>query len=92
MLAKLTPILYIIYMYKNLRIIFCLLAVACAAVTVFIFVYFNWWGFVPLGAGCVFAALMFACKRMQASEEKKLNPPAPEGDFITGKVKKDDPE
>jgi len=79
-------------MYKNLRIIFCLLAVACAAVTVFIFVYFNWWGFVPLGAGCVFAALMFACKRMQAGEEKKLNPPAPEGDFITGKVKKDDPE
>lgn len=79
-------------MYKNLRIIFCLLAVACAAVTVFIFVYFNWWGSVPLGAGCVFAALMFACKRMQASEEKKLNPPAPEGDFITGKVKKDDPE
>ncbi len=29
-------------MYKNLRIIFCLLAVICAAVTVFIFVYFGW--------------------------------------------------
>lgn len=63
-----------------------MLAVACAAVTVFIFVYFNWWGFVPLGAGCVFAALMFVCKRAQTSEEQKANPPEPKGDFITGKT------
>lgn len=76
-------------MYKNLRIIFCLLAVICAAVTVFIFVYFDWWGFVPLGAGCAFAALMFVCKNEQVKQERKNNPPPPEGDFITGKVKKD---
>ena len=71
-------------MYKNLRIIFCLLAVICAAVTVFIFVYFGWWGFVPLGAGCAFAALMFVCKNEQVKQERKNNPPPPEGDFITG--------
>lgn len=76
-------------MYKNLRIIFCLLAVICAAVTVFIFVYFGWWGFVPLGAGCAFAALMVVCKNEQVKQERKNNPPPPEGDFITGKVKKD---
>ncbi|MDE7329981.1 MAG: hypothetical protein K2N30_02635 [Clostridia bacterium] len=56
----------------------------------FIFVYFGWWGFVPLGAGCVFAGLMFVCKREQEKEERKINPPAAEGDFITGKIKKDD--
>lgn len=76
-------------MYKILRIVFCILAALCAAVTVFIFVFFQLWGFVPL-AGCViFALLMFICKNAQIREELKANPPAPEGDFITGKVKKD---
>ena len=50
-------------MYKNLRILFCILAVACAAATVFIFVFFNLWGFLPLGLGIAFAALMFECNR-----------------------------
>lgn len=84
--------IYYINMYKTLRIIFCLLAVACAAVTVFIFVFFNLWGLVPLGGAVIFAALMFVCKRAQESEELKNNPPDAEGDFITGRVKNPDSE
>lgn len=76
-------------MYKTLRILFCILACVCAAVTIFIFVYFDMWGFVPLAAGVVFAALMFYCKNAQGREELKKNPPPPSGDFITGKVSND---
>ncbi len=82
-------------MYRNLRILFCLLAVACAAVTIFIFVYFLWWGFIPLGGAVAFGGLMVVCKRAQEREEAKKNPPPREGDFITGKVpvdKDDEPE
>lgn len=77
-------------MYKNLRILFCILAVICAAVTIFIFIYFKWWGAIPLGGAAAFAGLMFICKRKQEREEAKTNPPPAEGDFITGRVKKDD--
>lgn len=77
-------------MYKNLRILFCILAVICAAVTIFIFTYFGWWGFVPLGGGLVFAGLMLICKRAQENEELKKNPPPPEGDYLTGKVHKNE--
>lgn len=73
-------------MYKNLRILFCILAVLCAAVTVFIFVYFLWWGFLPLGGACGFAALMYLFKNKQEREEAKKNPPPPTGDFIAGKI------
>ena len=75
-------------MYKTLRIVFCILAVACAAVTVFIFIYFKLWGLIPLGGACLFAALMVFFKRKQEQLELKQNPPPPEGDFITGKVTK----
>lgn len=78
-------------MYKNLRILFCILSVICAAVTIFIFVYFTWWGFVPLAGGVTFAFLMVFFKRAQEDEEKKSAPPS-SGDFITGKVKKDGEE
>lgn len=77
-------------MYKILRVAFCILAVVCAAVTVFIFVYFGLWGLLPLGLGLLSAALMFVCKRAQENEEIKNNPPAPAGDFITGRVEKPD--
>lgn len=77
-------------MYKALRILFCILAVACAAVTVFIFVYFTYWGFVPLGGAFAFAGLMFLFKNKQERQELEDNPPPAEGDFITGKVKKDE--
>lgn len=73
-------------MYRNLRVLFCILAVICAAVCIFIFVYFGLWGLLPLGAGCAFAGLMFLFKNLQEREELKANPPAPVGDFITGKA------
>lgn len=76
-------------MYKILRIIFCILAATGAAVTLFIFLFFGLWGFLPLGATIIFAALMFVCKNAQTSEELKANPPPPQGDFITGKVNRE---
>ena len=74
-------------MYKNLRILFCILAVVCAAVTIFIFVYFTLWGLIPLMAAILFGVLMVMFKNMQEKDEKKKNPPPPQGDFITGKIK-----
>lgn len=79
-------------MLKVLRIIFCLLAVAAAAVTVMIFIFFDLWGLIPLGLCIVFAVAMFLCRDAQAREELKKNPPPPVGDFITGKVKNNDGE
>lgn len=75
-------------MYKILRIAFCIAAVACAAVTVFIFVYFGIWGLLPLGGAAVFAALMFICKNAQERQDKPNVPPE-RGDFITGKPDKE---
>ena len=77
-------------MFKILRIAFCILAVAAAAVTVMIFIFFNLWGLLPLGLCVLFAAAMFLCKGAQEREELKKNPPDPVGDFITGKVKSDE--
>lgn len=77
-------------MYKILRIVFCVLAAICAAVTIFIFTYFGVWGCLPLGLALLSAGLMFYFKRAQELEEYKANPPEPRGDFITGKVKKED--
>ncbi|MCM1296281.1 MAG: hypothetical protein NC311_12130 [Muribaculaceae bacterium] len=77
-------------MLKNLRILFCILAVVCAAVTVFIFAYFTWWGAIPLGGAVLFGTLMVVFKNLQEAKERKENPPPPVGDFITGPVKKDE--
>ena len=63
-----------------------MVAVLAAAVTIFVFVYFKLWGLIPLGVGCLFAGLMFLFKRLQEREELKKNPPAPKGDFITGRI------
>lgn len=79
-------------MYRNLRIIFCILAVVCAAVTVFIFVFYGFWGFVPLAGGITFGFLMVFFKRLQEEDDAKKNPPAARGDFIAGKVKSGDGE
>ena len=81
-------------MFKNLRIIFCILSVACVAATIFIFVYYLWWGFVPLGGALGFAGLMFLFKGMQERADKAATPPTPTptGDFITGKVENKDEE
>lgn len=76
-------------MYKILRIAFCILSVLCVAATLFIFVYFDWFGLIPLGGAIIFGFLMVYFKNLQQAKELKDNPPPPEGDFITGPVKKD---
>lgn len=83
--------LYIIYMFKILRIIFCILTVALAAACIFVLIFAGWlWGALLLVCAFVFGALMVTFKQLQEREELKKNPPPPEGDFITGGVKKDD--
>ena len=77
-------------MYKILRIVFCILSVVCVAATLFIFVYFNWFGLIPLGGAVIFGFLMVLFKNLQNAKELKENPPPPVGDFITGPVKKDE--
>ncbi len=73
-------------MYKILRIIFCVLTVIMAAVMIFVFLYAGWvWGFAALAVAFVCGALMVTFKQLQEKEERKKNPPAPKGDFITGK-------
>ncbi len=79
-------------MYKVLRIIFCVISVLAAASAIFIFVYFQFWGLAAVGV-CVASAIgMILCKRAQEREELRKNPPPPEGDFITGRVVKDEKE
>ncbi len=78
-------------MYKNLRIIFCIIAAALAAVAIFVFVFAGWiWGLMCVLVAAVCAALMVTFKRLQEKQELKDNPPPPKGDFITGPVKKPD--
>ncbi len=79
-------------MYKILRVTFCILAVICAAATIFIFAYFGWWGALPLFGAVIFGVLMVVFKNLQEAKERRDNPPPPEGDFITGPVKKDGKE
>ena len=77
-------------MYKVLRIVFCILAVAIAAAAIFIFAYLGWlWGFFALLIAFVSGALMVTFKMLQEKKERKENPPPPQGDFITGKVEND---
>ena len=74
-------------MYKALRIIFCILTVALAAAAVFVFIYAGWlWGGLVILFAFVFGALMVTFKQLQEKEERKKNPPPPQGDFIFGKV------
>ena len=73
-------------MYKILRILFCILTVALAAAAVFVFIYAGWiWGCLVIVCAFVFGALMVTFKQLQEKEEKKKNPPPPQGDFIFGK-------
>ena len=77
-------------MYKILRILFCILTVALAAAAVFVFIYGGWlWGGLVILLAFVFGALMVTFKQLQEKEEKKKNPPPPQGDFIFGKVEKE---
>lgn len=77
-------------MYKNLRIICCIICALIIAAATFIFVYLGMlWGFVSLIFATVFFGLMTFFKSKQETEERKQNPPPTQGDFITGKVPTD---
>lgn len=78
-------------MYKILRIIFCILSVAVAAVAIFVFAYAGWlWGIFTVTFAFVFGGLMVTFKMLQEKKERKENPPPPQGDFITGKPDKEE--
>ena len=80
-------------MFKVLRIVFSILAAGAATAAVFVFVFAGWsWGLITVAACLVFAAAMMMCRNAQARKELRDNPPAPVGDFITGKVEHDDRE
>lgn len=72
-----------------MRIVFCILATIAAIVAVPVFIWYELWGLVPVGACIVCTVLMMIFKSMQEKEELRNNPPEPKGDFITGKVKED---
>ena len=78
-------------MYKKLRIIFCVIAVALAAAAVFVFIYAGWlWGLATVMVAAVCGALMATFKMLQEKKERLENPPPPVGDFIYGKVQKEE--
>ncbi|MBE7088963.1 MAG: hypothetical protein E7370_05580 [Clostridiales bacterium] len=77
-------------MYKNLRIICSVISAVIVAAAIFVFIYAGWlWGIVSVIAALAFFGLTVLFKNLQEQEENKTNPSA-HGDFITGKVKKDD--
>ncbi|MCD8285779.1 MAG: hypothetical protein LUD50_00940, partial [Clostridia bacterium] len=75
-----------------LRIVFTLLAVASAACCIFIFIYFSWWGFIPLAGVLIFGGLMYYFSRKDKSDEQVERLENRDGDFITGPVHKKTPE
>ncbi len=79
-------------MNRILRVTFCVLAVACSAVTILILALFGVWGLLPLGGALLFGGLMYFFKLREDAEEAKKNPPPPCGDFITGKADRSDGE
>ena len=89
-LAFFTARVYYYNMYKVLRIICSILSALCVAAAIFIFVYFSWWGFLCVGGALALFGLTLLFKRLQEKGEEKLNPPPKQGDFITGRVEKED--
>ena len=81
-------------MFKVLRILFCILTVALAAAAVFVFIYAPsvWWGIATVVLAFVFGALMVTFKGLQEREALRKNPPPPQGDFIFGKVGENKPD
>ena len=80
-------------MFKVLRIVFAVLAACAAAAALFIFIFLGWaWGLLTVAVCLVFAGAMVLCRNAQVRRELRDNPPPPVGDFITGKVERDDAE
>ena len=77
-------------MYNNLRIFCFIISALFAAAAIFVFIYAGTaWGFICVAAAVVLFLLTLFFKRKQEEKENRDNPPPPEGDFITGKVKRD---
>lgn len=74
--------------FKVLRIISCILAAACAAACVPMFIWFEspFWGLITVLIGVIFFVLMILFKRLQENAEVEATPETPRGDFITGPV------
>lgn len=79
--------------FKVLRIISCVIAAACAAACVPMFIWFEspFWGLITVLVGVIFFVLMILFKHLQENAEIEDKPETPRGDFITGPVKSDDP-
>ncbi len=83
-------LLYTLSMFKILRIICGVASAIIAAVAIFIFVYLGWtWGIASVIAAAALFGLCVFFKNLQEKQEEKLNP-SPVGDFITGKVNKNE--
>lgn len=78
-------------MYKILRMIFCILTCALVAAAIFVFVYAGWlWGLFIVLLAVICGCLMLLFRTLQIRKDYIDNPPPPKGDFITGRVPKDD--
>lgn len=79
--------------FKILRIVCCVIAAACAAAFIPMFVCFDtpYWGIITVVVGVIFFVLMILFKRLQENAEVEKVPETPHGDFITGPVKSDKP-
>ena len=55
------------------RIVFCILACACAAAAVPIGIFFEWWCLIPIVGAFVFGLLMIAAKNASAPPEEKVH-------------------
>ena len=78
-------------MYKKLRIVCSIICALIVAGAIFVFVYLDpLWTILTIAAGFLFFGLTLHFKRLQEKEELKDNPPTPVGDFITGKINKDE--
>ena len=78
-------------MFKILRIVSSVIAAASVAAAIFVFIYLGWgWGLVCVAGACLFFGATLLFRNLQRKEEQRLNPPEEKGDFITGRVKKDE--
>ncbi|MCM1233869.1 MAG: hypothetical protein NC489_27495 [Ruminococcus flavefaciens] len=74
-------------MFKNLRIICCIISALIVAADIFVFIYAGMiWGLIGIFAAALFFFAMLYFKYRQEEQKKKDNPPPAKGDFITGKV------
>jgi hypothetical protein len=80
-------------MMKTLRILFTILCAICLAVAMPLGTFFDWlWALPCLLLAGVFFMLMWICKGAQENQERKQNPPKPQGDYLSPLPKTDETE